>query len=81
MIRAKKIGVTTKDSSRLWANGLTQNAYFLLVLLKKAGYEVDPVSEMKEEHGKRIENFEIKKLDSDTIKKYDIILEVCYSLT
>ena len=76
-----RIAVTCKDSSRIWSNGLTQNAYNLIVLLKKANYEfVDAVSQF-EEAGKKLENFEIKKLTKDNVKDYDIILEVCYSLT
>jgi len=76
-----KIAITCKDSSRIWSNGLTQNAYNLILLLKKANYKVvDAVSQF-EEAGKKLENFEIKKLTKENIKNYDIILEVCYSLT
>ena len=52
-----KIAVTCKDSSKIWSNGLTQNAYFLIGLLQKCGYEVDAVSQF-EEAGKKIEEFE-----------------------
>ena len=75
-----KIAITCKDSSRIWSNGLTQNAYFLIGLLQKCGYEVEAVSQF-EEAGKKIEEFEIKKLDMDSIKKYQIVIEVCYSVT
>ncbi len=76
-----KIGVTCKDSSRIWSNGLTQNAYNLICLLKKANYKlVDAVSQF-DEAGKNLEEFEIKKLDYSTIKNYSIIIEVCYSVT
>jgi hypothetical protein len=75
-----KIAITCKDSSRVWSNGLTQNAYFLIGLLKSCGYEVDPVSQF-EEAGKNIEEFEIIPLNQDSIKKYDIVIEVCYSVT
>jgi hypothetical protein len=75
-----KIAITCKDSSRIWSNGLTQNAYFLIGLLQKCGYKVDAVSQF-EEAGKKIEEFDIKLLNIDTIKSYDIIIEVCYSVT
>lgn len=75
-----KIAVTCKDSSKLWSNGLTQNAYNLIKLLKKIGYEVDPVSFILEEIGKNIEEFEVKLLAKHNITKYNIIIEVCYSL-
>lgn len=75
-----KIAVTCKDSSRIWSNGLTQNAYFLIGLLQKCGYKADAVSQF-EEAGKKIEEFEIKLLNMDTIKSYDIVIEVCYSVT
>ena len=75
-----KIAITCKDSSRIWTNGLTQNAYFLIGLLNEAGYEAEAVSQF-EEAGKNLEEFEIKKLSIDTIKNYDIVIEVCYSVT
>ena len=75
-----KIAITCKDSSRIWSNGLTQNAYFLIGLLQKCGYKVDAVSQF-EEAGKKIEEFDIKLLNIDTIKSYDIVIEVCYSVT
>jgi len=75
-----KIAITCKDSSRIWSNGLTQNSYFLIGLLQKCGYKVDAVSQF-EEAGKKIEEFEIKILNMDTIKEYDIVIEVCYSVT
>jgi hypothetical protein len=75
-----KIAITCKDSSRIWTNGLTQNAYFLIGLLNEAGYEAEAVSQF-EEAGKNLEEFEIKKLSTDTIKNYDIVIEVCYSVT
>jgi hypothetical protein len=75
-----KIAITCKDSSRIWSNGLSQNAYFLIGLLNKAGYQVDAVSQF-EEIGKKIEEFEIKPLNIDTIKNYHIVIEVCYSVT
>jgi hypothetical protein len=75
-----KIAVTCKDSSKIWSNGLTQNAYFLIGLLQKCGYEVDAVSQF-EEAGKKIEEFEVKLLNMDTIKNYHIVIEVCYSVT
>jgi len=76
----KKIAITIKDDSKIWNNGLTQNGYFLIKLLKKAGYDVDPVSEVGEA-GKKIGEFEIQALNPDTVKKYDIVMEVAYSLT
>ena len=75
-----KIAVTCKDSSRIWSNGLTQNGYFLIGLLQKCGYEADAVSQF-EEAGKKIEEFDIKLLDADSIKKYNVVIEVCYSVT
>lgn len=75
-----KIGVTCKDSSKVFSNGLTQNAYFLILLLRNAGYDVDPVSQF-EEAGKFLEELEIRLLSFDTVKNYDILLEVCYSVT
>ena len=75
-----KIAVTCKDSSRIWSNGLTQNGYFLIGLLQKCGYEVDAVSQF-EEAGKKLEEFDIKLLDADSIKKYNVVIEVCYSVT
>jgi hypothetical protein len=80
MSKSKKIAVTCKDSSKIWSNGLTQNAYFLIKLLKKAGYEVDAVSQYSEA-GTNLEEFEIKRLGVDNYKKYNVILEVCYSVS
>lgn len=80
-MRKLKIGVTCKDSSKLWSNGLTQNAYFLIELLKKIGYKrVDPVSQF-DDAKKFIEEHEILLLNKDTITNYDLIIEVCYSVT
>lgn len=76
-----KIAITCKDSSKVWSNGLTQNAYNLIYLLKKLDYKlVDAVSQF-DEAGKNLEEFEIKKLDHSTVKNYDLIIEVCYSVT
>lgn len=75
-----RIGVTCKDSSKLWSNGLTQNAYFLVRLLNDCGYEAYPVSQF-DEAGNNMEEFIVKKLNLDTIKEYDILIEVCYSVT
>lgn len=76
----KKIAITCKDSAKIWTNGLLQNAYNLLKLLMNAGYDVSAVSQF-EEAGKLLEGFEIKKLTAENIKNYDIVIEVCYSLT
>lgn len=75
-----RIAVTCKDSERIWNNGLTQNAHSLICLLNSTGYRAEAVSQFSEA-GKFIEEFEIKKLSFDTVKNYDIIIEVCYSVT
>ncbi len=75
-----KIGITCKDSSKIWTNGLTQNTYFLIELLSELGYLVSPVSQF-DEAGLYIEEYLIKKLSSETIRDYDILIECCYSLT
>lgn len=75
-----KIGITCKDSSRIFSNGLSQNAYFLIKLLCNIGYDAVAVSQL-DEAGKYLEDLEIKKLSADTIRDYDIIIEVCYSVT
>ncbi len=78
----KKIAVTTKDNSKLWNNGLTQNALFLIKLLKKIGYEVTPVVESNDFIGSgSIGSYDIKILNKENIKNYDIIIEVSFSLT
>ena len=79
-LKKHKIAITSKDSSKLWSNGLTQNAYFLICLLSAAGYDVDAVSQF-DDVGKQIEEFEIKKLTAENIKNYNIVIEVCYSVT
>lgn len=79
-MKNKKIAITMKDDSRIWNNGLTQNGYFLIKLLKKAGYEVDAVSESSEA-GKKIGEFEIKHLNIDNINNYDIVMEIAYSIS
>lgn len=76
-----KIGITIKDSSKIWSNGLTQNAYNLIILLKRLGHEVDAISESKDEDNKFIEEFKIKKIEESNISFFDIIIEVCYSLS
>lgn len=82
MNKQKKIAITLKDNSKLWNNGLTQNGYFLIKLLKKAGYEVTPVVEIREFiETEEIGNFKIKILNKENIKNYDIVLEVSFSLT
>ena len=81
-MKPKKIAITTKDNSKIWNNGLTQNGYFLIKLLRKLGYNVTPVNEFKQyfETG-IIGDDKIILLNKDNIKNYDIILEVCFSLT
>lgn len=81
-MKIKKIALTTKDNSKIWNNGLTQNALFLIQLLKKIGYDVVPVVESENflETGK-IGLFDIKILNKENIKNYDIIIEVSFSLT
>jgi hypothetical protein len=74
-----KIGITCADESKVWNNGLHQNAYNLYKLYQKLNFNVFLVSQ-KKEYTKVFED-NIVFLDSETIKKFDVILEVSESLT
>lgn len=81
-MKKKKIAITTKDNSKLWNNGLTQNAYYLIKLLDEAGYEVFPVVESENfVDTKEIGQYKISLLTTENIKNYDVVLEVAFSLT
>lgn len=74
-----RIGITCRDESRVWNNGLHQNSYNLFILYKKLGLDVSLVSQNVD--SKKIFNDEIKQLTIDSIDKYDIILEVSESVS
>lgn len=79
-MKKKKIAITVKNNSKLWNNGLTQNAYYLIKLLQSAGYDVYPVNELPDNLGE-LGNLKISLLNKENIKKYNIVIEVCFSLT
>lgn len=74
-----RVGITCRDESRVWNNGLHQNAYNLFVLYKKAGLDVTLISQNID--SKKIFNEEIKNLNLESINNYDIILEVSESVS
>ena len=75
-----KIGITTKSDENLFGNGLNQNVWFLLRLLKNAGYNVDLVTESADHQNKKLITEDIKPLNKENVVNYDMILEVAYSL-
>jgi len=74
-----KVGITCRDESRVWNNGLHQNSYNLFILYKKLGLDVSLVSQNID--SKKIFNDEIKQLTINTIDDYDVILEVSESVS
>jgi hypothetical protein len=75
-----KIGITSKCDENLFGNGLNQNVWFLYRLLRGAGYDVDLVSESSKHAGKKLITHDIKKLNSENIKNYDMIMECAFAL-
>ena len=80
--KGAKIGITAHESgSKMWSNGLYQNAYHLVNILKSAGYDARPVTENKEREGKKLLEHEIEYLHPDNISDYEVIFECVHSLT
>lgn len=76
-----KIGITSHCGENLFGNGLKSNVFFLFKLLKNIGYNVDMVSESDQHYGKKLCGFELQKLDAETIKDYNIIIQCANSLS
>ena len=75
-----KIGITAKCDENIFGNGLNQNVWFLLRLLKGAGYNVCLVAESKEHAGKKLITEDIHLLTAENIVEYDMILECAWAL-
>lgn len=74
-----KIGITCADESKIWNNGLHQNAYNLFKLYKKLKIDVSLVSQKSE--SKKVFDDKIIFLTKENLKKFDIILEISEALT
>ena len=73
-----RVGITCRDESRVWNNGLHQNAYHLFCLYKKLGVDVSLVSQLPD--SKKIFDHKIETLTLQSINNFDIILEVSESI-
>lgn len=73
-----RVGITCRDESRVWNNGLHQNAYNLFCLYKNLGLDISLVSQFPD--SKKIFNHNIKTLTLESINDFDVILEVSESL-
>jgi hypothetical protein len=73
-----KVGITCRDESKVWNNGLHQNAYNLFKLYKKLKVDVNLVSQQADSI--KVFDDKIENLNENSIKKYDVILEVSEAL-
>ena len=78
--KGTKIGVTSMDDTKIWSNGLYQNAYHLANILSAAGYHCDMITESKDIAKNKFLEREIVLLDDNNLGEYDIILEVVHTL-
>lgn len=69
-----KIGITCRDETSIWSNGLDQNIYFFLIMFRKMGYFVNLVSEIPS--AKKLLDEPIVFITTKNILNYDIIIEV-----
>jgi hypothetical protein len=74
-----KIGITTRKEMGVWSNGLDQNIFFLQEMLEEIGYDSILITE--EEDGRFLFGKKVVKIDLDSVKNFDIILEVAHPLS
>ena len=76
-----RIGITATHDENIWSNGLYQNIYHLYNILIEAGYKPDLVTELASVTEKTFMGNEIKLLTLDNCHEYDLLIEVCSTLT
>lgn len=75
-----KIAITSTSGDNIFGNGLGQNIWFLHRMLKDIGYDVELVSESSDIASKKFLNEEIKHLTPESVKQYNLVLEVANPL-
>lgn len=74
-----KIGITTRGTHKAWSNGMHQNVYLLIKILRKIGYNAYPISQLEEDND--IFGIPIIKISEKNINSFDFIFEASTNLT
>ena len=75
-----KIGVTVNDTTKIWTNGLNQNTYFLIKMLKMMKYDVVPLMRKTEDQVPFLLDLPLTELTSQNCLEFDLILEAAFMI-